>query len=382
MNPLGDLSKADAIVLAEGYATAATLKELHSQGTLSQKLQVAFVAAFDAGNVPHVARALRERFPDLAMVIAADNDVALSQGQGHNPGLAKATEAAEAIGAQLMVPRFSDQEIEQGLTDFNDQANQSPAEAAAVTGQLTLAIENAAPFALDPERDALLAEGEEGLTPDMSDEEAAAYRARLPANVEAATAPQGEAVPNISSGADAGSNGDQAKEEPVWELSSGELHNKQSPPAPLERNPQLEWDFRIGKNGVIEHFRSSDGRVAVRETGDKIQIIDQDHDSLALALERALERFGTYLHFDGNQAGARILVDIVVTHDLRVTFTDDRLNAQIQLRRVQSDLDRGRPPATAELEQTLAKTRGAGASASGSTPEKNIGNHTHHHRRK
>src|SRR5215469_13503275 len=33
---------------AEGYATAATLKELHSQGTLSQKLQVAFVAAFDA----------------------------------------------------------------------------------------------------------------------------------------------------------------------------------------------------------------------------------------------------------------------------------------------------------------------------------------------
>jgi hypothetical protein len=41
---------------------------------------------------------------------------------------------------------------------------------------------------------------------------------------------------------------------------------------------------------VIEHFRSSDGRVAVRETGDRIQIIDQDHDSMALALERALER--------------------------------------------------------------------------------------------
>ena len=50
----------------------------------------------------------------------------------------------------------------------------------------------------------------------------------------------------------------------------------------------------------------------------------------ALALERALERFGTYLHFDGNQAGARTLIDIVVTHDLRVTFTDDRLNAEIQ----------------------------------------------------
>jgi hypothetical protein len=67
---------------------------------------------------------------------------------------------------------------------------------------------------------------------------------------------------------------------------------------------------------VIEHFRTEDGRVAVRETGDKIKILDQDHDSVALALERAVERFGGYLHFDGNQAGTRNLVDIVVTHDL------------------------------------------------------------------
>ena len=36
------------------------------------------------------------------------------------------------------------------------------------------------------------------------------------------------------------------------------------------------------------------------------------------------------------------LVDIVVTHDLAVTFTDDQLNAQIQLRRTRNGLDRGR----------------------------------------
>jgi hypothetical protein len=257
----------------------------------------------------------------------------------------------------------------------------------------------------------------------MSDEEAAAYRARLPANVEAAMAPQGEAVPNISSGVtmqneqeiffSLGKNGviehvrtadgrfvvreggekrrnedhqgatpekniagntatpqevrvdsGDAEQEPVWELSSGELQKKQSPPAPLERNPQLEWDFRIGKNGAIEHFRSEDGRVAVREVADKIHILAKDHDTMALALERALERFGGHLHFEGNQAGAQTLVDIVVTHDLHVTFTDDRLNAQIQLRRVQNDLDRGRLASTAEGEQTSAEKRGAGASAS------------------
>ena len=72
----------------------------------------------------------------------------------------------------------------------------------------------------------------------------------------------------------------------------------------------------------------------------------------------------------GTKAGARTLVNIVVTHDLRVTFTDDRLNAQIQLRRVQNDLDRGRPASIAEDVQTSAQRRGAGASASESTPEK------------
>ena len=108
--------------------------------------------------------------------------------------------------------------------------------------------------------------------------------------------------------------------------------------------------------------------MAVRETGDKIEILDQDHDSLELALERAVERFGGYLHFDGNQAGARTLVDIVVTHDLAVTFTDDQLNAQIQLRRTQNGLDRGRSIVTSEPEQTAAQKRGA--DASGSTPER------------
>jgi hypothetical protein len=302
---------------------------------------------------------------------------------------------------------------------------------------LTLAIENAAPFALDPERDALLAEGEEGLTPEMSEEQAAVYRARLPANVEAATASQGEAVPNISSGAtmqneqeivlSLGKNGviehvrtadgrfvvreggekplnedhqgatpeknvagntatsrearvdsGDAEQEPVWELSSGELQKKQTPPAPLERNPQLEWDFRIGKNGAIDHFRSSDGRVAVREVADKIHILAKDHDAMALALERALERFGGHLHFEGNQAGAQTLVDIVVTRDLQVTFTDDRLNAQIQLSKVQNDLDRGRLASTAEGEQTSAQKRGAGASASESMPEKKIAGNAAH----
>jgi putative DNA primase/helicase len=86
---VGDLEKAAAIVVAEGYATAATLKSLHAEAG-DPLGRVAFVAAFDAGNVPHVARVLRERHLGAAMVIAADNDRAMEgQEVGRNPGLIK-----------------------------------------------------------------------------------------------------------------------------------------------------------------------------------------------------------------------------------------------------------------------------------------------------
>ena len=70
----------------------------------------------------------------------------------------------------------------------------------------------------------------------------------------------------------------------------------------------------------------------------------------------------------GTRLELETLVDIVVTHDLAVTFTDDKLNAQIQLRRTQNGLDRGRSIVSSEQEQTAAQKRGAGAS--GSTPER------------
>ena len=50
-DPVGDLANAAAIVVAEGYATAATLKSLHAE-TGDPLGRVAFVATFDAGNVP------------------------------------------------------------------------------------------------------------------------------------------------------------------------------------------------------------------------------------------------------------------------------------------------------------------------------------------
>ena len=92
------LVQAPALVISEGYATASSL---------SQALGFATVAAFDAGNLVHVAKALHKRFPDKPVVIAGDDDRHLELTHGRNPGRMKAQEAAAATGGHLLLPVFA-----------------------------------------------------------------------------------------------------------------------------------------------------------------------------------------------------------------------------------------------------------------------------------
>lgn len=95
------------IWVAEGYATAASIHEA---------LAVPVVMAFDAGNLLPVAQALRARWPERKIIIAADND----QWTRGNPGLSKAQEAADTIGGTVKYPDkflFTD---ESHPTDWND----------------------------------------------------------------------------------------------------------------------------------------------------------------------------------------------------------------------------------------------------------------------
>lgn len=96
------LKAAPVIVIGEGYATA---------DTLSQSLGYPTVAAFDSGNLPHVARELHQVFPDKPFLIAGDNDMhqELVSGKGleGNPGRTKAEEAAKAVGGTAIVPTFA-----------------------------------------------------------------------------------------------------------------------------------------------------------------------------------------------------------------------------------------------------------------------------------
>lgn len=85
----------DALLLAEGYATAATLHQATGR---------AVAVCFASGNLGAVARALRSKFPRLRLVVCADNDAATAG----NPGLTAAREAARAVGGLVAVPHFGE----------------------------------------------------------------------------------------------------------------------------------------------------------------------------------------------------------------------------------------------------------------------------------
>ena len=101
-----DLSQGE-ILLCEGYATGASLH-------MATDMPVA--VAFDAGNLRAVAEAIRERHPNAAIIICADND----HTRENNVGVEKAKEAAQAVGGIAVIPDFSREEKARGLTDFND----------------------------------------------------------------------------------------------------------------------------------------------------------------------------------------------------------------------------------------------------------------------
>lgn len=93
---LGNLNPSGRLMVAEGYATAASLYQ-----ALKQKVPA--VVAFDAGNLEPVVKSLRKQYPNLHMVICADNDTKTAG----NPGVTKAMAAAKAVDAKVVIPQLN-----------------------------------------------------------------------------------------------------------------------------------------------------------------------------------------------------------------------------------------------------------------------------------
>jgi putative DNA primase/helicase len=130
---LGSPAVGSACLLCEGYATAASLHEATG---------LPVVVAFDAGNLVHVAEALRKRHRGLRILVCADDDylgkcracgeltrsdqaACAHCGAEHglkNAGLDGAHAAALAVDGAVVAPAFAQERPldRKGPTDFND----------------------------------------------------------------------------------------------------------------------------------------------------------------------------------------------------------------------------------------------------------------------
>ena len=106
---VSDLKSAKSIIIAEGYATAASINE-----AINNK-DVKVIAAMSANNLEHTVKAITNKYPEMNIIIAADNDLTNKVG---NIGL----NAANAVqnkykNITVTVPKINGKEV---AGDFND----------------------------------------------------------------------------------------------------------------------------------------------------------------------------------------------------------------------------------------------------------------------
>jgi putative DNA primase/helicase len=135
---IGNPKDASALCIAEGFATGASIHEATGHPV---------AVAFNAGNLLPVAQAMREKFPDLPLILCADDDY---QTEG-NPGMTKANEAAQSVGGKVAIPAFGTSRPEKA-TDFNDMVSIHDMEAVkrAIDGASVPAIADRQPGAINP----------------------------------------------------------------------------------------------------------------------------------------------------------------------------------------------------------------------------------------
>lgn len=101
------------LLIGEGVATVLSASEATGHPA---------IAALSSGNLPAVAKVMRERYPAAALVILADLVKATGEPDPH------AIEAARAVGGMLAIPNFGP-DRDPDMTDMNDMAAISGPEA-------------------------------------------------------------------------------------------------------------------------------------------------------------------------------------------------------------------------------------------------------------
>jgi len=102
------------VFICEGFATAASVYQATNKPT---------IMGVDAGNLEIIVTSIKEKFPKMEIIIAADNDI--KKELDNKPNVGKET----ALGIQerhpdvkVALPNFTSEEVEKGFSDFNDLA--------------------------------------------------------------------------------------------------------------------------------------------------------------------------------------------------------------------------------------------------------------------
>lgn len=98
--------KGEKIIVCEGYATGASIREATGLGV---------AVAFNKGNLEAVVKALKNKYPDKQIIIAADNDI---KEDAPNYGL----DEAQRVGSLFSCPVITPYLKSGGKCDFNDVA--------------------------------------------------------------------------------------------------------------------------------------------------------------------------------------------------------------------------------------------------------------------
>ncbi|TXJ04641.1 MAG: DUF927 domain-containing protein [Alicycliphilus sp.] len=137
----GDPAGAAVLVVGEGYATCASVHQATGHPA---------AVAFDAGNLAHVAKALRQRYRGALIVLAGDDDRATEARTGRNPGREKAQAAAQAVGGVAVFPTGALANGEPQNFDFNDQHQAQGLQAVAQAVQAAIDAQQAQAPAAPP----------------------------------------------------------------------------------------------------------------------------------------------------------------------------------------------------------------------------------------
>ena len=115
---LDELSSGSPILLCEGYATGATLREL---AEFSYD-KVAVICAMSCGTIQRIATSLRDKYRDNKIIVMADDDSA-KHTDGKNPGVEAGLYAVKFANLdEMFTPPFDASDRKDKLTDWNDYA--------------------------------------------------------------------------------------------------------------------------------------------------------------------------------------------------------------------------------------------------------------------